>query len=356
MKILLVSSVSIVGGGEHNLRLLAQQLSAEHSVTLLVSRTICHFYSLPGVKVIPHDFPRRTWLKGFYTQVPDDHLSKLAEEADVVHFYCVNSLPLFRGVDRRKTVWTCHGSWEVTSKMKAKKILLQVGKVLFVSKSVQHKLLSKFGRNGEVAYIGSELKDSKPGETFQNVHPFNLFCLGRFQWIKGQDLLIDAVSKVRNKKRFNVHFFGRPGSSFREKLFYGYCILKAKALQTVTRGSSYHFHGYQAEPFTKINKQNSLVVVPSRYESFSMVTVESLANGLPAIVPKNSGATEIVNCDTLGRSFQPRNVKSLGRAILDYDDLMLLSKDNLRKRAAEFHVSEQAKRLLDIYQSQIEAN
>jgi glycosyltransferase involved in cell wall biosynthesis len=81
-----------------------------------------------------------------------------------------------------------------------------------------------------------------------------------------------------------------------------------------------------------------------------MVTVESLANGLPVIVPLYTGAAEIVDNDTLGIRFEPGNSMSLCEAIKNFNQLLKIPKIELMAKAAKFHLSNQVNQLICVYQ------
>ena len=148
----------------------------------------------------------------------------------------------------------------------------------------------------------------------------------------------------------NLHFFGQAGTSFSDNVYFYYCLLLSKLCMTVNKRCMIYFHGYVENPFKLAKKNNSIVVVPSRYESFSMVTVEGLSHGLPVVVPTETGASEIVNNNQIGICFQSGNVSSLGVAIKNAQPLLKNSRENMIKRASDFHIQKQFDRLQQHYQ------
>jgi glycogen(starch) synthase len=68
-------------------------------------------------------------------------------------------------------------------------------------------------------------------------------------------------------------------------------------------------------------------VVPSLYEPFGMVVLESMAMGTPTIVADTGGLSEIVVHEETGLKFEPGNPKSLADAML-----RVLSDDDLASR------------------------
>jgi glycogen(starch) synthase len=63
-------------------------------------------------------------------------------------------------------------------------------------------------------------------------------------------------------------------------------------------------------------KSADLTVVPSLYEPFGMVVLESMAMGTPTIVADTGGLSEIVVHEETGLKFEPGNPESLAEAML----------------------------------------
>ena len=64
------------------------------------------------------------------------------------------------------------------------------------------------------------------------------------------------------------------------------------------------------------------VIVPGRHESFSLVTAEAMACGVPVVVAHEGGAAELVACSGGGVSFRSGDSRSLVgevRALLAQD-------------------------------------
>jgi UDP-glucose:(heptosyl)LPS alpha-1,3-glucosyltransferase len=77
-------------------------------------------------------------------------------------------------------------------------------------------------------------------------------------------------------------------------------------------GSHVRFHGFRRNP-EHFYQAADLVVLPSSYETFSLVCFEAAASGLPLVIPPISGATEIVGKDE-GGILTERSVPSIAAA------------------------------------------
>jgi phosphatidylinositol alpha-mannosyltransferase len=59
------------------------------------------------------------------------------------------------------------------------------------------------------------------------------------------------------------------------------------------------------EDLPKLFREASLTVLPSMWEAYGMVVVESWACGTPVVVTDHAGLAELVTCRSLGAKFDP---------------------------------------------------
>ena len=78
---------------------------------------------------------------------------------------------------------------------------------------------------------------------------------------------------------------------------------------------------------------SDVLIVPSLYESFGLVTIESLACGTPVIVSRTGEMTKIIHENKNGFHFSPNNPPSLVSAILHFfkNRESLWKKDEIRE-------------------------
>ena len=107
------------------------------------------------------------------------------------------------------------------------------------------------------------------------------------------------------------------------------------------------------EKLFPIVKRAKIVVLPSLWEAFGFVAVESLALGRPLVATSGSGFEEIIEDNISGFLVQPGDSEALAGKIID----VLRDQANLRRvaeraadRARDFEVSAVALRLLEYYQ------
>ena len=151
------------------------------------------------------------------------------------------------------------------------KNLLYTKKAVFVAEHVK----KESGKNfGIVIYNGINTKKFRPNK--KKVTKNNILFIGKDPYRKGLDIAIKAVefanTKLENKIYLNIIGLDNYVKS-KYAIYLGnvYNNLKIKYLQT-----------------------SKIFIFPSRYEGFSIATMEALSCGLPIIISNKTGVNEIV--------------------------------------------------------------
>lgn len=349
MKVALLSEYTDIGGGESNLLAVAAELSKHVETTLFGFGNLYDEAKKRGINAVEIDLQGRRWIKGVPLPKPSRRLNSLLDHYDIVHAYTLNVLPKLFFL-KKPLIWTNHGYWERPRGLRAKVISHFVDHVIAVSQDV-YKDAKEIMAEKSIVPLG--ISTSR----FSGISPpvigseFNILCIGRFQHIKGQDLLVRAMSEVsrvfEGVSFINMHFVGDVnGCDPKDHAF----MRDVHALATTNaKRLTIHFHGFQGDVRPYLEKAN-LVVIPSRYESFSMVAIEALAAGRPVIAPNIGGPAEIVNSEKIGVLFNPGDHSSLAAAIkfaiAQYNAFDLLA---CIARGRDFSVSAQAASLMNIY-------
>ncbi len=139
--------------------------------------------------------------------------------------------------------------------------------------------------------------------------PTQKFVIGAFgalRYIKGYDLLIEALSVLRNDlAHFELRLYG-DGEERKtlEKL------VKQKKLEN-------HVHFIEsAKSVEQIMRQCDVVVIPSRFESFGYVAIEAMALGIPVVAAAVGGLCEIIQDEKNGLFFQSEDFRGLAARLL----------------------------------------
>lgn len=151
-------------------------------------------------------------------------------------------------------------------------------------------------------------------------------------FIKGQDLLIEALSLLKNRGlvSIEVSFIGEP---------YEKDALTNKAHELNVE-KQIRFLGLKDRDYIYSHlKDYDLMCHPSRYEGFGLTVAEGIAAGLPVLVPDADGPYEIIQQGKWGYTFKKGDAYSLADSLQDiyehYHERITSVVDN-----AYFHVKQ----------------
>ena len=333
-----------MGGGERNLFNILREMSKEHEVELWCpgGKLANRARSIAGLKVNELDWlAKKRWLRGLPLKFDRKRAIEKAVDFDLIHTYSINVLPLFKPL-ANKVIHTVHGFWERPYGLRAKNMQSFLRFALPVSQDVFNQCTLK-NDSLKLVHLGVEIDEFEKIETSAPEKEVSILCMARFQKIKGQDLLLDALKEI--EKACQVDFVGGVNSSLREdEDYFKNCQTKAKEI----KNHKINFHGFQNNP-RDFYKKASFVIIPSRYESFGMVAVESLASGIPVIAPEVGGLIDIINKD-VGMFFSSGDSHSLKESLAQMiENYSQFDKGKLRQRANEFTIQSQVKKLNDVY-------
>ncbi|MGN1286505.1 MAG: glycosyltransferase family 4 protein [Bradyrhizobium sp.] len=156
--------------------------------------------------------------------------------------------------------------------------------------------------------------------------------VGEFRRIKGADLLIDAVAKLRADGKPVTLTLGGDGEEF-ERL--------KEQVKRLSLGEAVRFIGHVKARYGF--SKGSLLVVPSRGDSMPYVVIEGGAAGIPMIAANVGGIPEIFDTHT-DAMFAPSNAAAMADAIkaaLDNPAATATRAQKLRERISE-HFSQSA--------------
>ncbi|KWV46941.1 glycosyl transferase [Bradyrhizobium macuxiense] len=160
----------------------------------------------------------------------------------------------------------------------------------------------------------------------------DLVYVGEFRHIKGADLLIDAVAKLRAEGKPVTLTLGGDGEEFEG--------LKAQ-VKRLSLGEVVRFIGHVKARYGF--SKGRLLVVPSRGDSMPYVVIEAAAAGIPMIAANVGGIPEIFDTHT-DALFAPSNAAAMADAIkaaLDNPAATATRAEKLRERISQ-HFSQGA--------------
>ena len=189
----------------------------------------------------------------------------------------------------------------------------------FLSINIPEKKIFKIPNGVELNNIDKINFPTKNESYLNNLKPFILY-MGRLNYIKGPDILLESFNKIADQiPNHNLVFAGNDDGMGRE-------------LRTITQKSKFpkriHFIGFVSGKKKEFLYKNAdLLVIPSRSEAMSLVVLEAALHGLESIFTDQCGLDEL-NKSKLGKSV-PVNVNLLAKAIKEFITSNKLRKNNL---------------------------
>ncbi|MBT8763371.1 glycosyltransferase [Desulfohalobiaceae bacterium Ax17] len=223
-------------------------------------------------------------------------------------------------------------------------------------KELCHRFL---GLNNQAVVVPNGLELLKfealpPGDEFFNTYPHLsdkrlLLYLGRINWKKGLDILIEAFSYlVKNRKDAHLVLVGGDdGDGYKEKierLVKKYGIEKYVTFTGILSGSK-KLAAYRAV---------EIFILPSYSENFGMVVVEAMACGCPVIISNRVGIYREVQQREAGMVIEPE-VSEIVKAVE-----LLLDNKGLKERISangydlvksQYDIDKVAEKMIGVYES-----
>jgi glycosyltransferase involved in cell wall biosynthesis len=179
----------------------------------------------------------------------------------------------------------------------------------------------------KIKYFHNALKDQEIQKPEVDPLLIELMCVGRLTFGKGQDILIRALSTVVKKYR-SVKLLLVGSGEYKSELM--------ALVDHLELNEAVEFIG-QVSHKTALSLMAGAyaVVVPSRFEAFSYVTIEAMSVGTLVIASAVGGISELIRDTVDGFLVPPENPVILANKIidlLDNSDLHCTMQKNVRDR------------------------
>ena len=357
---LFVSAYSGLGGGENIQLNLIRALDRERfRVHLLVPHEGQFAEAARTLGITVHTLPFRgasTWfVPAVWKHFPVvKHMAALMQQIDaqVVHTGC-HALPYVAPAARRSgvpVIWNAIGWWFPARPWQRRFFLRDVQQIVAVSQAVRDRWLARSGHflpperipiltpGVDVDVFHPEI-DGAPVREELGIGPDVplVGLLARFQRVKGHDIFLDMAKHVlaeMPQARFVVAGENVFGAARDEA--YKRAILKRARSDPQLR-EAVHYLGFRSD-VRRIIAAADVIVCPSRFESFGMVHLETMAMACPVVSMNNGGPAETVRDGVTGFLVPPEAPRALADKVL-----VLLRDPALRERmgrAGRAHVLE----------------
>jgi glycosyltransferase involved in cell wall biosynthesis len=166
---------------------------------------------------------------------------------------------------------------------------------------------------------GVDTKKFTPASS-KDASQFTVLFVGRLDYQKGVDIIIDAVRHLEHEKEIAYNICGTGP-------------LRKEVERFADSRPNVHFLGYVPEDeLVQLYKNASLFLMPSRRETFGLVAMEAMASGTPVVVTDTPGPRTFVN-ESYGRMVPPTNSNALADAIQWFYHLFLEHPEKLKAMA-----------------------
>jgi glycosyltransferase involved in cell wall biosynthesis len=201
-------------------------------------------------------------------------------------------------------------------------ITILSSKIIFVSRLALDSLYPNGHAKAVVIHNGVDITQFDKVDKENINGEIKIIFIGALSHRKGPDTLLHAFSHIKKKyDNIRLYMWGVGSDEYTDYL--------KKLCFNMNIENYTEFMGY-AHDVANILATHDLLVLPSRAESFSLVTAEAMAAGIPIIATKCGGPEELIEDGVTGLLVSPENCVEMARAIemiLDHrNDALIMAK------------------------------
>lgn len=202
----------------------------------------------------------------------------------------------------------------------------------------------KYFEKTDIIYNGIDIKEFQGGRTAETPKVV-LICVARLRHSqKGQDLLIKAVSVLKQRGLDVECLLVGEGDSR--------ALLKGM-IDKHDLSDQIHLMGNR-DDVPELMWNSDIFVLPSRYEGLGIVLLEAMAAGLPIVASNVDGVKELIEDGVTGLLFEPLNTKDMADKIemfIQDASLRQICSENGLVYVKKFSIEKMYKNYLNTYES-----
>jgi len=339
-------------------------------------KKVCYsVFLFPLSRKLPNFRPYRLYsfsnnlFRRSFTKIQCLRLMKMysTHDVDIIHihifdYYTVYNLLKFSEKNKMKCVWSIHGNTKYSEKhwLKLTKFMKNNEKIKITQvTNYNNRILQKIAKKEKISietipngidlslYENQQINRHKLrniiGELDQDKNI--IIHVGRLKKIKGQDILIKAISQLDNKESVRLILIGEGIS--RETLE---DLVSNLSLEKIV------FFLGQRKDIPQLLAGADLFVLPSRSEGVPLALLEAMASGLPVITTDVGSCGSLVKDSLSGIVVSPEDPNQLAEAI----DKLIMDKVLMREfslnaleKSNEFNTNRTINRYFKLYRQMI---
>ena len=360
MRIMYLLYSFTIGGTEKLISDICNQISKENDVYLFIVND--HYdeemLSMVSSNVCVTLYGRKKGANNKLSIMIDIYRFCKTKNIDVIHCNALNTPELLiitkMLLKNTKIVYTIHGvgQYAALNRMRVAYRNMLCDSIIAISKSVYDDVVSNGAdsKKTHIVYNAINIDLFKSNEHRSNSSTFIIGNVARIDISKkGQDILLEALSIIKDKCNFKCIFAGAPSEGTKEE----FQRLKDRAKNDFENcGSEVNFIGSITD-VPQFLKNIDMFILPSRFEGFGISLVEAMCMGVPCISSDINGPREIVGDNERGYLFESGSPQKLAEKILyvmdNYDEALI--KANLAKEYVieNFDIRNMCTKLMQIY-------
>ena len=225
-----------------------------------------------------------------------------------------------------------------------KQALSRLDSIVVLSSHMKARMTELTRSRVHVVPGGVDIHEYDVAPSLDTSKPSYVLFIGRLHKVKGPRLVLSTLPHViRSVGPVTVYFAGTGPEQ-------GHLVNMVK--QKDLEGNA-EFLGYvSGSQKIDLIQQAILVVVPSLYESFDLVSLEAMACGKPVIAARVGGIPEIVRHRETGLLFDPGDTAQLAECIVELllnPELRLQYGQAARRRVESYAWPEVGDQMIDVY-------
>jgi len=203
-----------------------------------------------------------------------------------------------------------------------RRAVLHADEVISISHYMHDYFQDRFGRGGSIVPIPVDLERFQLGTSREQRRPVILCAASLDDARKGGRLLARAFDRLKDHESIaRLRIVGAASPATQSAML--------ELIRPEHRSDVEFLDPNSADKLADWYRDASISVLPSLWEAFGMVMIESLASGTPVVGTRDGAIPELINDSRIGRLFEPgetagaeaTNVEGLARAMIEAIEL-----------------------------------